>query len=87
MYQLILTDYAYGGEVTLLPPVTFLGGKYEFDDDKQVGSVTPFQYAGNSISDLLSAASAILPTPFQSTINTTAKSWSTERRVNRLAAR
>jgi hypothetical protein len=86
VYQLILTDYGYGGEVTLLPPITFLGGKYEFDDDKQIGSVTPFQYMASSISDLLSAASAILPTPFQSTINTTAKSWSNERRLNQLVS-
>jgi hypothetical protein len=86
VYQLILTDYGYGGEVTLLPPITFLGGKYEYDDDKQVGSVTPFQYAASSISDLLSAASTMLPTPFQSTINTTAKTWSNERRVNQLVS-
>lgn len=89
VYQLILTDYGYGGEVTLLPPITFLGGKYEFDDDKQTGSVTPFAYLASSISDLLSAASTMLPTPFQSTastINTASKTRSTERRVNRIAA-
>ena len=26
VYKLVLTDYGYGGEVTLLPPITFLGG-------------------------------------------------------------
>ena len=65
VYQLILTDYAYGGEVTLLPPITFLGGRYEYDDDKLTGSIAPFQYLATSIQDLLGAAATMLPTPFQ----------------------
>jgi hypothetical protein len=65
VYQLIMTDYAYGGEVTLLPPVTFLGGKYVYDDEAQAATITPFQYLATDISSLLSAASTMLPTPFQ----------------------
>ncbi len=60
--QLILTDYAYGGEV-VLGPVTFLVGGYEYDDDSQTGTVTPFQYLNLSLSGLLSAASTTLPQP------------------------
>jgi hypothetical protein len=60
--QLILTDYAYGGEVTL-GPVSFLVGGYEYDDDTLTGTVTPFQYLNTSLSGLLSAASTTLPQP------------------------
>ena len=60
--QLILTDYAYGGEV-VLGPVTFLVGGYEYDDDSQTSTVTPFQYLNLSLSGLLSAASTTLPQP------------------------
>jgi hypothetical protein len=60
--QLVLTDFGYGGEV-VLGPVTFLVGSYEYDDDSLTGTVTPFQYLGNSFADLLSAASATLPQP------------------------
>jgi len=60
--QLVLTDYGYGGEV-VLGPVTFLVGAYEYDDDSQTGTVTPFQYLDNSFSGLLSAAAALLPQP------------------------
>jgi hypothetical protein len=64
VYQLVLTDFGYGGEVTLGPPITFLGGEYDYDDDAQTGTVTPFQYLAGSISDLLEAASTVLPTAF-----------------------
>jgi hypothetical protein len=65
VYQLVLTDFGYGGEVTLSPPITFLGGEYDYDDDAQAGTVTPFQYLASSINDLLEAASTMLPTAFQ----------------------
>jgi hypothetical protein len=64
VYKLVLCDYAYGGEVTLLPPVAFLGGKYTFYDEKEGAEVTPFQYLASDIGSLLSAASSVLPTPF-----------------------
>lgn len=60
--QLILTDYAYGGEV-VLGPVTFLVGGYEYDDDTLTGTVTPFQYLNLSLTGLLSAAATALPQP------------------------
>jgi hypothetical protein len=65
VYQLVLTDYGYGGEVTLLPPISFLGGNAEYDDDKETLTVTPFQYLAGDIQNLLSAASTVLPTAFQ----------------------
>lgn len=64
VYQLILTDYGWGGESTLLPPITFLGGAYEYADDTQSGAVTPFQYLAADMSSLLGAVSAVLPTAF-----------------------
>ncbi len=60
--QLVLTDYAYGGEV-VLGPVSFLVGGYEYDDDTLTGTVTPFQYLNLSLSGLLSAAVTALPQP------------------------
>jgi hypothetical protein len=64
VYQLILTDYGYGGEVTLAPPITFLGGGFEYDDDKVAATVTPFQYLPSSMTELLSAAATVLPSAF-----------------------
>lgn len=60
--QLVLTDYAYGGEV-VMGPVTFLVGSYTYDDDSLTGTVTPFQYLDTSMTGLLSAASTMLPQP------------------------
>ena len=65
VYQLVLTDFGYGGEVTLLPPITFLGGGYEYDDETESATVTPFQYLAGDIQNLLSAAASVLPTAFQ----------------------
>ena len=53
--QLILTDYGYGGEINNTP-VEFLVGAYEYDDDAQVGTVTPFQNLRTDITSLLSVA-------------------------------
>jgi hypothetical protein len=64
VYKVVLTDYGYGGEVTLLPPVTFLGGAYVFDDPTQSGQVTPFQYQASDIQSLLGAAASVLPSAF-----------------------
>jgi hypothetical protein len=61
--QLVLTDYAYGGEVNLAPPISFLVGSYSYDDDSQTAQITPFQYADSSFSSILSAASTMLPSP------------------------
>lgn len=64
VYKLVLTDFGYGGEVTLLPPITFLGGAVEYDDDAETLLVTPFTYLASDMSSLLSAASSVLPTAF-----------------------
>lgn len=61
--QLVLTDYGYGGEVSLLPPISFLVGSYSYDDDSQTAQVTPFQYQSDSFSDLMSTATTMLPQP------------------------
>jgi hypothetical protein len=65
VYQLLLTDFGYGGEATLSPPITFLGGAYTFNDQTETATITPFQYLPSSIQDLLEAASSVLPTAFQ----------------------
>lgn len=60
--QLVLTDYAYGGEVTPLQPVSFLVGNYSYDDTTLSATITPFQALDTSVTSLLGAASATLPT-------------------------
>ena len=65
VYQLVTTDFGFGGDATLTPPVTFLGGSVRFKDESETLDIIPFQYQASSIGDLLSAASAILPTAFQ----------------------
>ena len=52
--RLMLSDFAYGGEVTTAP-VTFVVGEYEYDDAAQTATVTPFQSAFDSFTDLLAA--------------------------------
>ena len=56
VYRLILTDYAYGGEISPAVPVQFIVGAYEWDDQARKGTVTPYQTADTSLSGLLSAA-------------------------------
>ena len=64
VYQLLLTDYAYGGELSLAAPLSFLGGRYAYDDDTQTATITPFQSINTSFSGLLeAAASVIVPKP------------------------
>lgn len=57
IYQLIVTDYGYGGEVTP-GPVTFLSGAYEWNDATKTGTVTPYQALDFSLSSLFQAAIA-----------------------------
>jgi hypothetical protein len=59
--QPILTDYAYGGEVNMATPVSFLVGGYSYNDDTLTASITPFQALDTSVANLLGAASATLP--------------------------
>src|SRR5262249_1246236 len=52
--KVLLTDQAWGGEVTP-GPVTFLVGRYEYDEDGQAATVTPFQTMREDFSALLSS--------------------------------
>jgi len=67
VFQLVMSDFAYGGEVAAQNlPVISMVGKAEFDDDAETLTITPFQYLGLSLSDLLSAAVNALPQPTNS---------------------
>ncbi len=61
-YQLVLAAGGYGGEVSPSMPATFLAGGYEYDDDSQRATITPYQYAANDLAGLLSSW-ATLHTP------------------------
>jgi len=64
VFQLMMSDFAYGGEVAAQNlPVISMVGKAEFDDDAETLTITPFQYLALSLSDLLSAAVNALPQP------------------------
>jgi hypothetical protein len=52
--RVIMTDYAYGAEVSPFP-IQFLVAGYEWDDHARVGSVTPYQTLDSSLTSLLSA--------------------------------
>jgi hypothetical protein len=58
--RLVLTDFAYGGEVTPQFPVTFIVGNYGWDDFAQQFTATPYQALDESISGLLSMESTVL---------------------------
>ena len=51
---------AQGGEVGLAP-LTFIIGQYQFDDDTQTATVTPYQ---NALTDIASVVSALYPGKF-----------------------
>jgi hypothetical protein len=57
--RLILTDYAYGGEVTMAP-ITFIVGSYTWDDFSQKATIVPYQALDESLSGLLSMQSTVL---------------------------
>lgn len=57
MVKLVLTDFAYGGSVAPNNPVTFIIGSYQYDDFKQVATVTPYQSLNENLSSLLSMTS------------------------------
>lgn len=58
--QLVLTDFAYGGEVTPQFPVTFIVGSYQWDDQSQKATVTPYQTLNENLSGLLSLEGTLL---------------------------
>jgi len=51
----IITDYAFGGEVTPATPVQFCVGSYEWDDQHQVATITPYHSMSQDWSALASA--------------------------------
>jgi hypothetical protein len=57
--KLILTDFGYGGEV-VPGPITFIVGMYEWDDFKQVATITPYQNLDQSLTGLLSAQNTVM---------------------------
>lgn len=61
VYQLMVTDGSYGGEV-IPGPVTFIGGRVEYDDDSGALTVTPFASITDDLSSLVAAlTTAITP--------------------------
>jgi hypothetical protein len=51
---------AYGGEVGMAP-ITFLIGEYEYDDDTQTATITPYQ---NALTDMSSVIAQLYPGKF-----------------------
>jgi hypothetical protein len=58
--RLLLTDYGYGGEVTPQFPVSFIVGAYNWDDQNQVFTITPYQALDQSLSGLLGMENTVL---------------------------
>lgn len=58
--QLILTDFAFGGEVSPQFPITFLVGAYSWDDFAQVAAITPQAGVDQSLTGLLSLANTVM---------------------------
>jgi len=58
--RLILTDFAYGGEVTPQFPVEFIVGAYQWDDMAETATITPYQTLNESLTGLLSLETTIL---------------------------
>ncbi len=54
VYQVMVTDAPYGGEVAAAPLV-FLSGAYSYDEDTQTATVTPFQSVREDLAGLLAA--------------------------------
>jgi hypothetical protein len=54
VYKLLMMDQAYGGEVAP-GPVTFLCGRYEYDEDAETATITPFQSLAENFASLLAA--------------------------------
>lgn len=55
--KLLLMDQAYGGEVQP-GPVTFLAGRYDYDEDAEAATITPFQSGRSDFASMLSARAA-----------------------------
>jgi hypothetical protein len=60
MYQLVLSDFAYGGGILPSQPTTFICGAYQWDDQNEVATITPYLTIDQSLSGLLSMENTIL---------------------------
>jgi hypothetical protein len=58
--KVLLTDFAFGGEVTK-GPITFLVGHYEWDDDARIATITPFESMRHDFGSLLQVAVDAMP--------------------------
>lgn len=54
VYQVMVTDGAYGGEVAAAP-LLFLSGGYEFDEDSNTATITPYQGVRQDMASLIAA--------------------------------
>lgn len=68
--QALVTDFAHGGDV-VPGPITFMTGNYQWDDEAQIASITPFQSLDTSFSSMLGAVSAVASGAFRSSTGKT----------------
>lgn len=54
VYQVMVTDAGYGGEVAAAPLI-FMSGAYEYDEDTETATITPFQQQRQDMASLISA--------------------------------
>lgn len=54
VYQVMVTDAPYGGEVAAAP-LLFLSGAYSYDEDTRTATITPYQSVRDDIGSLISA--------------------------------
>jgi hypothetical protein len=67
--KLQLTDFGYGGE-EIPGAIQFLVGQYEYDDDSQTATITPFQYLRTDFASFLQQIAATEPARKQATTTT-----------------
>jgi hypothetical protein len=58
--KVLLSDFAFGGEVTK-GPVTFLVGAYEWDDAARIATITPFESMRHDFGSLMQVAIDNMP--------------------------
>lgn len=54
VYQVMMADAPYGGEVAAAPLI-FMSGAYSYDEDSQTATITPYQSARTDMATLISA--------------------------------
>lgn len=58
--QLVLTDFGYGGEVNPQFPISFIIGTFQWDDQHQQATVTPYQTLNQNLQSLLALEGQLL---------------------------